>query len=177
MSNFAESMTESNRLLHNLISEGEVIEVDPAKGKMRLKINENESDWVAIPTMACGALKVWRCPTLGEQFVVVAESGNLGNAKAIASLATDNNPYPSNDQDQIYIDFGTGTFVLNIASGEATFTLNKLTFDVPQTKFTGEVHAEKEIKSDVDVKALTISLTSHKHIGVQSGLSSTGLPQ
>ncbi|WP_228140667.1 phage baseplate assembly protein V [Acinetobacter sp. TGL-Y2] len=170
------------RQFQNLSSIGTVIAVDASAWKIRLKIDENETDWIPIPTMAAGVVKVWRCPSIGEQFSVSAQGGELTSAVPQISLFSEEFPPPSTDPDEVYIQLGEHFFVVNIASGEAVFKLNKCTFDVFETVFTGTLHAEKaissnaDITSDTDVIAQNISLTKHKTSGVKGGSENSGGP-
>jgi phage baseplate assembly protein gpV len=168
--------SEQNRLFNNVASTGTVIEVDAANGKMRLQIGENQTDWVKIPAAACGTLKIWRCPSKGEQFSVLSESGNYGNAVPVIAIPTDDNPI-SGTEDEIKIEFPAGFFTLDQQTGEATLKLKKLTLDVAEVEVTGTLHAQDELSSDKDVRALTVSLVNHKHIGVRSGNDVSGVPQ
>lgn len=170
------------RLFQNLSCIGTVIAVDASAWKIRLKIDENETDWIPIPTMAAGVVKVWRCPSLGEQFSVSAQGGELTSAVPQISLFSENFPPPSTNSDEVYIQLGEHFFVVNVASGEAVFKLNKCTFDVFETVFTGTLHAEKaissnaDITSDTDVIAQNISLTKHRTLGVKGGSDTSGVP-
>lgn len=181
----------SNQLLRqfqNLSSIGTVIAVDASAWKIRLKIDENETDWLPIPTMAAGVVKIWRCPSLGEQFSVTAQGGELTSAVPQISLFSEEFPPPSTHPDEVYIQLGDHFFMVNVASGEAVFKLNKCTFDVPETEFTGQVniaqnlavtqgiHAKQDITSDTDVIAQNISLTKHKTLGVKGGSDTSGVP-
>jgi phage baseplate assembly protein gpV len=173
-------MSMNNQLLRqfqNLACIGTVIAVDASAWKMRLKIDENETDWIPIPTMAAGIVKIWRCPSLGEQFSVSAQGGELTSAVPQISLFSETFPPPSTDPNEIFVQIGEYFFKVNIASGEAVFKLSKCTFEVPETVFTGTVHAEKAISSAEDVKAKTISLVRHGHINVQNGNSVSGAPK
>lgn len=170
------------RQFQNLSSIGTVIAVDASAWKIRLKIDENETDWIPIPTMAAGVVKMWRCPSIGEQFSVSAQGGELTSAVPQISLFSEEFPPPSTDPDEVYIQLGEHFFVVNVASGEAVFKLNKCIFDVSETVFTGTVHAEKaiscnaDITSDTDVIAQNISLTKHKTSGVKGGSENSGVP-
>ena len=173
-------MSMNNQLLRqfqNLACIGTVIAVDASAWKMRLKIDENETDWIPIPTMAAGIVKIWRCPSLGEQFSVSAQGGELTSAVPQISLFSETFPPPRTHTSEVFVHIGEYFFKVNITSGEAFFKLSKCTFDVAETVFTGTLHAEKAISSDVDVKAKTISLVGHKHLKVQSGNSVSGEPQ
>lgn len=172
-------MSMSNQLLRqfqNLASIGTVIAVDASAWKIRLKIDENETDWLPIPTMAAGVVKIWRCPSLGEQFSVTAQGGELTSAVPQISLFSEEFPPPSTDPNEIFVQLGKHTFSVNIQSGEALFKLNKCTFDVPETVFTGTLHADKAISSDADITAKEISLVKHLHPDVMNGPGQTSAP-
>ena len=47
---------------------------------------------------------------------------------------------------------------------------------MPETVFTGTVHAEKAISSDEDVKAQAVSLVNHLHGNVMNGQGQTTQP-
>jgi phage baseplate assembly protein gpV len=128
--------------------------------------------------VAAGAVKVWRCPTIGEQFAVLSQGGELCNAIPIVTLFSDNNPRPSIDPDEILIQLPDDNFIsINTSSNAAVFKLKMVTFDVEQTIFTGTVHANDVISSDKDVTAGSISLKNHKTTGVRSGNEVAGVPQ
>ncbi|WP_228198473.1 phage baseplate assembly protein V [Acinetobacter radioresistens] len=165
-----------SRQFQNLASIGTVIAVDATAGKMRLQIDENETDWLPIPTMAAGIVKIWRCPSLGEQFSVSAQGGELTNAVPQVSLFSEENPPPSTDPDEVIIQIGEHFLSFKVSSGEAVFKFDKCIFDVAETTFKGKVHAENIISSDKDVKAKDISLIEHLHPGVMKGTGQTEKP-
>lgn len=186
--------TELNRQFQNLSTIGTVLAIDAKNWLMRLQIDDNETDWIPIPAMAAGVVKIWRCPTIGEQFSVISQGGELCNAIAQVSLFSEQNPSPSSDPHTVFIELGKHAFYVNIATGEAHFKLNKCTFDAAQTIFTGEVlvdqnlkvknnvdvdggiTAQKTIQSFTDVVAITISLFKHLHKLVKSGTDNSGEP-
>lgn len=172
-------MSMNNQLLRqfqNLACIGTVIAVDASAWKMRLKIDENETDWIPIPTMAAGIVKIWRCPSLGEQFSVSAQGGELTSAVPQISLFSETFPPPSTDPNEVFVQISEYFFKVNISSGEAVFKLSKCTFEVPETVFTGTVHAEKAISSAVDVIANKVSLVKHPHGNVMNGTGQTAKP-
>lgn len=162
-----------NRQFQNIAAIGTVIAVDAAAWKLRLKIDDNETDWIPIPTIAAGVVKVWRCPSIGEQFSVTAQGGELTSAVPQISLFSEANPPPTDNPDEVFIQLGEHSIVVNVATGEANFKLSKCVFDVPETIFKGKVHADEEITSDIDVIASDVSLVQHPHGGVMSGPSQT----
>lgn len=171
------SMTNQlSRQFQNLSSIGTVIAIDASAWKIRLKIDENETDWIPIPTMAAGVVKIWRCPSLGEQYSVSAQGGELTSAVPQISLFSEKFPPPSTDPNEVFVQIGEHFLSINIESGEAVFKLTKCTFDVPETVFTGTVHAEKAISSAEDVLAQAISLLDHPHGNVMNGPGQTTQP-
>lgn len=170
--------TNISRQLDNLGSIGTVIAVDAVKGQIRLQVDDNETDWIDFPAVAAGAVKVWRCPSIGEQFAVLAQGGELCNAIPIVALFSDNNPRPSIDPDEILIQLPDGNFIsIHTGSKAAVFKLKMVTWDVETTIFTGTVHANDAISSDKDVTAGSISLKNHTTTGVRSGSEVSGVPQ
>lgn len=169
---------EINRKIQNLVSVGTVIDVNPADATMRLQIDENETDWLPIPTICAGVVSVWRCPSIGEQFQVSSQSGELSNGLPTISYFSENNPAPSKNKDEVVIQMGKEiSFLFNIETGEATLKTKKLTVDAQETIFNGSIHATQNISSDQDVTAGSISLKNHKTTGVKGGSEISGNPQ
>ena len=75
-----------NRQFQNMAGIGTVIAVDASIGKIRLKVGDNETDWISIPAIAAGIVKIWRCPSIGEQFSLTAQGGELINSVAQMAL-------------------------------------------------------------------------------------------
>ncbi|AUX86440.1 hypothetical protein C3F34_10525 [Acinetobacter sp. ACNIH2] len=169
-------MSNLNRQFQNLAGIGTVIAVDASTGKIRLKIDENETDWIPIPTIAAGVVKFWRCPSMGEQFSITAQGGELTSAVPQISLFSEENPPPTDNPDEVFIQLGEYSIVVNVATGVANFKLNKCIFDVPETIFRGKVHSEQEISSAIDVTAGKVSLVKHPHPGIRSGNEESGPP-
>lgn len=69
----------------------------------------------------------------------------------------------------------SGSDVTIEASGAVSIKGSSIKLDAPVTA-TSTVNADDKIKSESDVLAGNISLKSHKHMGVQSGTSSTQGP-
>ncbi|MFP3577876.1 phage baseplate assembly protein V, partial [Brevibacillus sp. SIMBA_040] len=77
---------------------------------MRLAVGANETDWVNIPAIAAGAISAWRCPSIGEQYLLISPSGELANAIPVISLYSDHNPSPSIDPNEIRIRYNDTDF-------------------------------------------------------------------
>lgn len=183
---------ETQRRLHNIATIGTVIKIDADKALMRLSIGDNETDWLNIPTMAAGAISVWRCPSIGEQYLLVSPSGELANAIPVISLYSDHHPSPSTDPNEIRIRYNDTDFCsIDVVNSQLTMHISQITnqaatsivWDTPTATVTGDLQVEgsincgKSITAAEEVTASGIDLTTHTHGGVKSGASNTGQPQ
>lgn len=183
---------EHQRRLHNIATIGTVIEIDADAALMRLAVGDNETDWLSIPTIAAGMVSVWRCPTIGEQYLLVSPSGELANAIPVISLYSDRNPSPSTDPNEIRIRYNDTDFCsIDVANSQLTMHISQIAnqaatsivWDTPSATLTGNLQVDgsincgKSITAATEVTANGINLTTHTHGGVKSGGSSTGQPQ
>ena len=179
----AQILSEQQRRLHNIATIGTVFDVNPDDQTMRLDVGDNQTDWLPIPALAAGQVRVWRCPSVGEQFLLVSPSGELANAIPVLSLYSNQHPSPSNDPNEIRVRFNDSDF-LSIKNQESQLTLkiNDIVFDGDLT-VTGGVDVGENVLVGGDIHSLgdtvagSISLKSHTHGNVQSGRSNTGAPQ
>lgn len=183
---------EHQRRLHNIATIGTVIEIDADAALMRLAVGDNETDWLSIPTIAAGMVSVWRCPSIGEQFLLVSPSGELANAIPVVSLYSDHNPSPSTNPNEIRIRYNDTDFCsIDVVNSQLTMHVSQITsqaatnivWDTPSATLTGDLQVNgsidcgKSITAAEEVTANGINLTAHTHSGVESGGSSTGQPQ
>lgn len=166
--NLAQNHAELDRLVHNLAVIGRVIAVQ--NGKARFEIGDNQTDWLTIPAVACGALSIWRCPSVGEQFLLISSSGDFNNAVPVVAIPSQIFPMPSLNPDEIKIKFPSGEITLNQQSGVADLQLSQL-------NITADVNVTGTITATGDVTAGNISLQQHTHSGVRTGGGSTGVAQ
>ena len=180
----AQILSEQQRRLHNIATIGTVFDVNPDDQTMRLDVGDNQTDWLPIPALAAGQVRVWRCPSVGEQFLLVSPSGELANAIPVLSLYSNQHPSPSNDPNEIRVRFNDSDFLsVNTQDSQLILKINDVIFDVNSTTLTGNlavngnVQVDGNIHSDGDTVAGSISLKSHTHGNVKSGRSNTGAPQ
>lgn len=180
----AQILSEQQRRLHNIATIGTVFDVNPDDQTMRLNVGDNQTDYLPIPALAAGHVRVWRCPSVGEQFLLVSPSGDLANAIPVLSLYSDNNPSPSSDPKEIRIRFNDSDFLsIKTADSQLILKINDVVFDVENTSFTGNVDIAGDIltagkiHASGDITSNNISLQKHIHGNVQSGRSNTGAPQ
>lgn len=183
---------EDQRRLHNIATIGTVTHIDADRALMRLAVGDNVTDWINIPAIAAGNISAWRCPSVGEQYLLVSPSGDLANAIPVTSLYSDHHPSPSTNPDEIRIRYNDTDFCsIDIANSQLTMHISQITnqasnsvvFDTPNTvltgdlKVSGDINCDNTITASTEVTAAGINLTTHTHNGVRSGDSSTGTPQ
>lgn len=180
----AQILSEQQRRLHNIATIGTVFDVNPDDQTMRLDVGDNQTGWLPIPALAAGQVRVWRCPSVGEQFLLVSPSGELANAIPVLSLYSNQHPSPSNDPNEIRVRFNDSDFLsVKTQDSQLILKINDVIFDVNSTTLTGNlavngnVQVDGNIHSDGDTVAGAISLQKHKHGGVMGGNSTTGAPQ
>lgn len=183
---------ENQRRLHNIATIGTVTHINADSALMRLAVGENVTDWVNIPSIAAGSISVWRCPSIGEQYLLVSPSGELANAIPVISLYSEHNPSPSTDPNEIRIRYNDTDFCsIDVVNSQLTMHISQITnqsstsivWDTPSATLTGNLQVDgaincgKSITAADEVTASGIDLTTHTHSGVRSGASSTGQPQ
>ena len=179
----AQLLSEQQRKLHNIATIGTVFDINPADATMRLQVGDNQTDWVPIPTLAAGQVRVWRCPSIGEQFLLVSPSGDLANAIPVISIYSQQFPSSSSDPNEIRVRYNDTDFLsIKTADSQLTLKINDIIFDGDLTVTGGvdigtNVLVGGDIHSLGDTVAGSISLKSHTHGNVQSGRSNTGAPQ
>lgn len=179
----AQILSEQQRRLHNIATIGTVFDVNPDDQTMRLDVGDNQTDWLPIPALAAGQVRVWRCPSVGEQFLLVSPSGELANAIPVLSLYSNQHPSPSNDPNEIRVRFNDSDFLsIKNQDSQLTLKINDIVFDGDLTVTGGVDVGENvlvggDIHSLGDIVAGSISLKSHTHGKVMGGNSTTGAPQ
>ncbi|CAM3416767.1 hypothetical protein GCM10016272_01720 [Psychrobacter glaciei] len=182
---------ETQRRLHNIATIGTVTHIDADSALMRLAVGDNVTDWVNIPTIAAGSISAWRCPSIGEQYLLVSPSGELANAIPVISLYSDHHPSPSTDPNEIRIRYNNTDFCsIDVVKSQLTMHISEtlirsktsIVLDTPKTRMTGSlqvdkgIHSDEAIKSDDEVYAKEIKLGNHGHRNVKSGSDTSGDP-
>lgn len=121
------------RLISNLIRIGEVIELQATPLAARVKIGDNETDWITIAHRRAGTANDFDPPSIGEQVILFSPSGDLSQAILFGSLYSDNNDQPAQSLNEFHRQFSDGTFVnynsdshhLNLTvKGDLTVSIN-----------------------------------------------------
>lgn len=144
------------RMIANLIKEGVVKESDPA-GKVRVEHGGLVSDWLPYFVPAAGGVSIHRPPSVGERCLIFSPSGETANAVVLCGLASTRHPAPAQTDDITVVRFPDGaTAAYNHISGGMSIhgiqtghiqAEKSLTFDTPQTTFTGNVTINQQTTS------------------------------
>ena len=167
----AARVAELERRFSGLMRPGTVAEVDPAKHIMRLNFGDSDdgqpflSPWIPY-TQVAGALKIHTPPSTGQQFTMLAPSGDWQQAVALPLTWSDQNKAPSDNGDEHVLTFGNVRITLKdnltaVKVGDVTMTV---TGDGVAITGGRVEHDEKNIGS------------THRHEDVISGADLTGVP-
>jgi phage baseplate assembly protein V len=153
------------RRLANLFRGGKVAEVDLGAGRVKVQFGEAVTAWLPWMTGRAGAVKDWNPPSVGEQVCVCSPMGELESGFILpGSIYYDGNAAPDTRENvqKITLPAG-GSYEISVGGMNLTIAAGKLTLN-------------GDIEVTGDVKAGAISLKNHKHGGVTTGSSQTGIP-
>lgn len=195
------SPIENERRLQSIINRGIVTQVDHAAARCRVQIDGLETNWLKFTSARIGTVKIWNPPSIGEQVLVISETGELSTGLVTISFDYDDQPLPSANAD---------TFEIHCDDG-ASFIYNHVTHNLGVTlpdESTTKINSSCILLSAIDIGinctnyrvacdnyeisssnytlnsstnsqngTLTINglpYLEHNHNGVKSGGSSTG---
>lgn len=177
------------RMIGDLIRIGVVESVSPATGTCRLRVGDIVTGDVPWGSGRAGRTSTWSPPSVGEQRLLFCpeadtEGGVLGQA-----IYSDANPAPGDRADLELVRIGDATFSydsaadlleLDLPAGATVRIVSTggVTLDASAggLKIKGDVEVDGKISATGDVKADTISLRDHVHLGVQAGAAKSGKP-
>ncbi|KAE9526065.1 phage baseplate assembly protein V [Testudinibacter aquarius] len=166
------------RRLENMHRFGLIAAVDHANARCKVRSGQILTDWLPFAAMRAGTTKTWSPPTVGEQCLIVALSGELTTAIVITGIYTAGSA-PSQSPDEHVIEFADGArFVYNQASSDLSVTgVKTINITCPQTTINGDVQVNGKIESTGDQIAGGISQINHLHGGILPGPAKTGKPE
>lgn len=165
------SLGELSRQIANLIRVGEITALDfddPEAPRVKVEVSGFPSDWLPWSAGRAGATRKWSPPSVGEQVIIVAPYGDLGQAMIIGSLFSSAKPSPDTsatretttypDGSAVSYDSASHTLTVTVAAAGRvvvnckTATVNaeeEMTFDTPLATFTGNIKAVGSIEDSV----------------------------
>ena len=181
-----------------LVRIGTVVSVDLEAARCIIRYGDPDDEAPAQTppirwlTLRAGQTRTWSPPSVGEQVLLLAPDGQVGAAVAVMGLVQDAFP-PLGSTMAEMIEFADGARITYDAeAGELKARLPAgatAEIEAPggillrgnvtiegDVSITGNVAIDQGLTAAEDVVAGGISLTDHKHPGVQSGSSQTLKP-
>lgn len=167
-----EQLSETQRLLRNLIRIGTVTDIDLDNGLCRVLTGGNTTDWLHWLTGSAGNVRSWRAPSIDEQVLILSLGGELDSAFVLTGIFSDDFPAPFASADAVHFTFPDGAVIeYEPATGALTATGMKTatieaTESVTVTTKVVLVNASEKITLDTPLvectnhlKAATFELT------------------
>ena len=165
-------VSELNRQLNNVVRIGTIKQLDLANARAKVSVAGCTTDWLPWGTNRAGKRRDWSPPVIGEQVVLFAPYGDLGQAVIGPSIFQDDHAAPAASADQETTVYPDGTTVdYNSASNTLTITVagsgnviinckqanvntetatvtasNSITLDTPDTFCTGNLTVAKSFQ-------------------------------
>lgn len=153
------------RRLTNILRPGTVDAIDHAAARVRIRTGDLVTDWLPWLTHRAGATRTWSPPSVGEQVLILAPSGDLAAAIVLPALYADAHPAPSTSPSKHVMQFPDGAVIsYDHAAGHADIT----------GVVTVTVHASGSITLDALQTTVTGKLTVQGLLTYQAGLAGTG---
>lgn len=178
---------DTERMAGDIARLGVIASVDRAAARCTVKIGDAVSGPIPWLARACGPLKIWAAPVVGEQVLIICPDAQLAGAVAVPGIFSTANPAPASDE-AFSLHFGDGAVMRYDPESSA------LTIALPaegsieiiarggisiesDVEITGDVAVTGKIEATGDVIGQGKSLATHRHTGVQTGAGLTGSPQ
>ncbi|AMC35322.1 hypothetical protein VN23_12235 [Janthinobacterium sp. B9-8] len=177
---------EHSRILESLIRIGTVAEVDHTNALCRVQSGELLTDWLPWLTRRAGTVRSWSPPSIGEQVVMLSQSGEVGAGVVLPGLFSDAMPAPSSAAAVTCVVFPDGALVsYNHDSGALSATgiqtaiiqaSVKITAECPETETTGNltVGGDLVIKGDSTFEGKAAVLGAFSYAAGMSGTGGEG---
>lgn len=195
------SPIETERRLQSFMNRGIVTQVDYDAARCRVQIDSLETDWLPFTSARIGNVKIWNPPCVGEQVLVISETGELSTGLVTTSFDYDDQPLPSANPNTIEMHCKDGavfgynhdTHNLSVSlPSDSTTTIDSsrirlfaadVGIDCTNYRVSCDAYAVDcnthtlNSKQNYQNGTLTINgqaYLAHNHNGVKSGPSNTG---
>ncbi len=105
------ALSETERLLANMLRVGVVSELDEASARVRVKVAGVTTDWLPWTTGRAGQDRTWHPPEPGEQVMVMSPYGDLGQAVVMGGIYQEAHPAPGDSREVSRTRYKDGTVV------------------------------------------------------------------
>lgn len=172
---------------------GVVLSVDLANARCTVRVGDANEGAIETPpirwlAMRAGETRIWSPPSIGEQVMLLCAGGELAAGVAITGIISDNFGAAGSDKTEL-ISFADGAVLAydpeNHALNVALPDNSSVTVVADSVRFTGNVQIDGNVQvggnvdvaDDVTAGPNNTSLTSHRHLGVTTGMGVSGAPQ
>lgn len=143
---------ELERRVRNVIQPGRVVGIHESGQQVQVEYGGNATPFINWFAPAAGKIKEYRCPSIGEQCVLINYGGgdNSTQAWALCGVWSDKFPAPTDKPHLHVIDWGQGLRLeMDTEAKTARWTADGgVTFDTPQVESTGDVKDYKRTMQD-----------------------------
>ena len=123
---------EADRRLANIIQMGRITAVDTATARCRVAVGDLVTPPILWPAGQAGADRSWWAPSVGDQVMIAAPSGDLAQAAVISIYYQDGAPPPASDAavsrtvyaDGAVVEYDSGSSQFQIRIGTTSITAN-----------------------------------------------------
>ena len=102
--------SEMHRQMQNLIKFGTIKEIDHKKARVKVATGKVITNWIPWITTA-GSIKVWNPLSIGEQVLVISQSGDHSVGVAIPSIYQNKFSSPSDKENVIKLELSNKTSI------------------------------------------------------------------
>lgn len=180
-------LDDTERMAGDIARLGVIASVDLAAARCTVQVGDAVSGPIPWLARACGPLKVWAAPVVGEQVIIICPDAQLAGAVAVPGIFSTANPAPASDA-AFSLHFGDGAVLRYDPAGSACAITLPQSGTVSITarggisiegdvEITGDLTVTGRIEATGDVIGQGKSLATHRHTGVQPGAALTGAPQ
>ena len=104
-------LAELERKLANLITVGKVTEVNTENRTLKLKVGDNQTDWLNWPVKNGQNFTSWCPPRVGQQYIIGNPSGDTANGVIIGEIYSDAITSGQTDAGIDETTFNDGSFI------------------------------------------------------------------
>ncbi|WP_220152132.1 phage baseplate assembly protein V [Klebsiella michiganensis] len=177
--NTLSTIQELARAIRNLIRSGVVTEVDIVQGLCRVQSGGIQTTWLNWLTTRAGRSRTWWAPSVGEQVLLLAISGELDTAFVLPGIYSDDNPAPSASADAWLVEFPDGAVmsyepetgaltVTGIKTADVTAS-DSVAVSVPVVLIKADTRVTLDTPEVVCTNKLTTGMLEVKQGGKMSG--------
>lgn len=168
MEELSTEVEELRRRMQLMIRLGHISQVHESNQLVKIKHGELETPFIKWFAQSAGRVSHYRCPTVGEQALILNfGAGNTG-LQSIALVGIDSSkfPFPADNPAQVVTAYGDKCAeIWDMDAGTLTLkALELIKLDTKLVHATKDVHADKDIHADGEVSDHTRTMQAARDI-------------